>query len=258
MSIYQHYREEEHPFIDHIFSWKETVERTYQAKLTDFLDPREQQIISSLIGSTHADVQLEFQDTDKTTERRRAFIAPFYENITDASFQLTLLQATFHTKFIRIEHRDVLGAFTSLGMKREKLGDVFIGDGIVQLVVAKEMASYVSMNLTTIKNARISLVEKPFSMLQANDVKWQEVEKIVSSLRLDAVLKEVYRVPRKEAQQLIIKKLVKVNFQLITDTSYDLYEGDLLSVRGKGRSKLLHINGKTRKNKRHLTTAILK
>jgi len=258
MSIYQHFREEEHPFIDQVLSWRETVERTYQAKLTDFLDPREQQIVSSLIGTKHADVQLAFQDTGEQEERKRAFIAPFYEEITETSFQLSLLQATFHTKFIQIEHRDVLGAFTSLGITREKLGDIFIDEGVLQLIVAEEIAPYVVMNLTTIKNARISLDEKPLSSMLTRENNWKASDQTVSSLRLDVVLKEIYRIPRKEAQQFIKKKRVKVNFKIVTDLAFDLYEGDLISVRGKGRSKLLQVNGRTRKDKLRITTAILK
>src|SRR5690625_6522476 len=140
MSIYQHFREEEHAFIDQVLSWRETVERTYQAKLTDFLDPREQQIVSSLIGTKHSDVQLAFQDTGELEERKRALIAPVYEEITEASFQPSLLPTTFHTKFIQIEHRDVLGAFTSLGITCEKLGDSFIDESSLQLYVVKYIA----------------------------------------------------------------------------------------------------------------------
>src|SRR5699024_4347172 len=128
MGIYQHYRVEEHPFIDQVISWKEIVEKTHQAKITDFLDPREQQIVSSLIGSTNEEIQLSFHGAGQHTERKRAIIAPFYEAVTIESFQLSLLQATFHRKFISLEHRDVLGAFTSLGLTRDKLGDIFIGD----------------------------------------------------------------------------------------------------------------------------------
>ena len=50
MSIYQHFRPEEKEFIDQVLNWKEHVEDTYAPKLTDFLDPREQQILKNIIG----------------------------------------------------------------------------------------------------------------------------------------------------------------------------------------------------------------
>lgn len=48
--IYQHFRKEEKQFIDLAMDWKEFVERTYAEKLTDFLDPRQQFILQSVVG----------------------------------------------------------------------------------------------------------------------------------------------------------------------------------------------------------------
>ncbi|HET6871623.1 MAG TPA: RNA-binding protein, partial [Sporolactobacillaceae bacterium] len=50
MSIYQHFREEERPFIDSILEWKHQIIERYTPKLTDFLDPRQQHIIKALIS----------------------------------------------------------------------------------------------------------------------------------------------------------------------------------------------------------------
>ena len=50
MSIYQHFRPEEREFIDQVLNWKNLVENTYAPKLTDFLDPREQQILKRVDG----------------------------------------------------------------------------------------------------------------------------------------------------------------------------------------------------------------
>ncbi|WP_346427609.1 hypothetical protein [Gracilibacillus sp. YIM 98692] len=47
----------------------------------------------------------------------------------------------------------------------------------------------------------------------------------------------------------IKKGLVKVNFQSIEQPAYVLEEDDLISVRGKGRTKLSTFEGKTKKDK---------
>ena len=59
MYIYQHFRPEEREFIDQVLNWKEYVEQTYTPKLTDFLDPREQQILKMIIGE-HGEVSMNF------------------------------------------------------------------------------------------------------------------------------------------------------------------------------------------------------
>ncbi|GGA84021.1 YlmH family RNA-binding protein [Ornithinibacillus halotolerans] len=257
MDIYQHFRKEEHEFIDQVLSWKEQVERSFQTKLTDFLDPREQQIIEMLIGKSHDEVQFQLFGGGNYTERKRAIIAQFYEEISDIDFNLAVVQATYHEKFISLTHRDVLGAFLSLGIQRKKMGDIFVGDGIIQIVVDKDIATYVMMNLTAIKRASIKWEEVPTNTFINKESVWAFSDKVVSSLRLDTIIREIYHISRKEAQGYIEKGLVKVNYRLVEDSKFILREGDLISLRGKGRSKLISINGQTKKEKTRITTALL-
>lgn len=258
MDIYQHFRDDERPFIDQVLSWIEHAEHAYQIKLTDFLDPREQLIISMLIGENNEDIKMYRNGGGLYSERSRIIIAPFYEEIEDNTFQLTLLQASYHGKFITLEHRDVMGAFLSLGIKRKKLGDISVGNGIIQIVLADEIASYVISNLSAIKKANIKLKEVPLSSMIEKETIWLEADSTVSSLRLDAILKEIYRISRNMATEQINKTNVKVNHKIVENGKFMLQEGDLLSVRGKGRSKLVKINGRTKKDKWKITTAILK
>ncbi|KKE78048.1 RNA-binding protein [Oceanobacillus caeni] len=258
MDIYQHFRKEEHGFIDQVLSWKEQVERTFSPKLTDFLDPREQQIIEMLIGTNHDDLKLSFFGGSNHNERKRAIIAPFYEEITQESYQLSLLQANYHEKFITLEHRDVMGTFLSLGIKRKKLGDIFAGNGKIQIVVAKEISTYVLTTLHSIKKANITFEEIPLIHFIQMKNEWTESEKTVSSLRLDAVLKEIYHISRKDSAECIKKQLVKVNYKVVEEVNFPLQEGDLISLRGKGRSKIVKMNGQSKKEKWKITIAILK
>ena len=49
MSIYEHFRPDEVVFVDKVLEWKRAAEY-HQVKLTDFLDPRQQQIVTMVIG----------------------------------------------------------------------------------------------------------------------------------------------------------------------------------------------------------------
>ncbi|QKY68966.1 RNA-binding protein [Lentibacillus sp. CBA3610] len=258
MAIYQHFRKDEHPFIDQVFSWIEHVEKTYQMKLTDFLDPREQQIVDMLIGTSMEDLKVHKHGGSKNAERRRIIIAPMYEDVTEDSFQLSLLEASYHEKFVSLGHRDVMGAFLSLGIKRQKLGDINVEDGLIQIVMAGEISPYVLTNLTAIKRAKIKLEEQPLSSVAEKEVNWFESDLVVSSLRLDAIVKAIYKLSRKEASEFITKGLVKVNYKVTDDRKLILEAGDMLSLRGKGRSKIIGMNGRTKKDKFSITTAVLK
>ncbi|SDJ73857.1 RNA-binding protein [Sediminibacillus albus] len=257
MEIYQHFRKEEQPFIDQVLSWQEEVGRSFQRKLSDFLDPREQKIFASIIGNNE-EFHWRFFGGGTKSERKRAILAPYYEEAVEPDFELVLLQASYPAKFVTLAHRDVLGSFLSLGIKRKKMGDLIVKDGVIQIIVASEISTYVQFNLTAIKKAAVSFAPKPLSALMEKDEAWQEKNTTVSSLRLDVVLKEIYNISRQNAAQFIQKGLVKVNFRVVESSAFLLEEGDLISLRGKGRSHVKAVHGLSRKDKYKITAEILK
>lgn len=257
MDIYQHFRKEEQPFIDQVLSWNEQVERSYQLKLTDFLDPRRQHVVSMMVGKNNTELQLKLYGGTEYAERKRAIIAPLYEQIDDQEFDVICLEGRYPKKFTSITHSDVLGAFLSLGLRRDKLGDIYVHDGFIQLMVTEDISSYVLMNLTMVKNVGVSFKEIPFTDAKFTAESWRESNHTVSSLRLDIIIKEIYNLSRKEAASYITKGLVKLNYKVTDDVKTILMEEDLISVRGKGRSKLIEINGQSKKGKWKIITGIL-
>lgn len=258
MEIYQHFRKDEQEFIDRVLAWKERVEGTYIPKLTDFLDPREQHIMESLIGKHHDTLVLHKNGGGDITERKRMIIAPMYEAIDETDFELTLLEASYPHKFIALTHQDVMGAFLSLGIKRKKLGDIYAADGVIQILTTSDIASYVKVNLSGIKQAKLQFNEQTLSEFRGTEKQWEETDHTVSSLRLDTVLKEIYKLSRKIAAQSVAKGHIKVNHKMCENPAITLQEEDLISMRGKGRSRLCAIHGETKKGKWRITTAVLK
>src|SRR5690625_6592676 len=94
-----------------------------------------------------------------------------------------------------------MGAFLSLGIERRKLGDIFVENGKIQIIMAAAIAPYVMANLTAIKKAKVTLTEKPLTDLMETELTWIESDKTVSSLRLDTILKEIYNLSRKHADR---------------------------------------------------------
>ncbi|MBR7552811.1 RNA-binding protein [Allobacillus sp. GCM10007491] len=257
MKIYQHFRPEEQHLIDQILDWKDQVERTHVSVLTDFLDPREQIVFQSVIGQDE-EFRLSFDGGYDEAERKRAILAPFYVETSQKDFQMTALRGTYPAKFVTLSHRDVLGSMMSLGIHRKKLGDLTIAEGEFQIICDESLAPYFQMNLTQIKKSRVSLEEVKLEHVVAPSQNWEVKESTVSSVRLDVVMKEIYRMSRQQAQKMIEKEAVKVNHQVIQQPAYQLEAGDLLSVRTKGRSKMLEVLGTTKKDKQRIKTALLK
>lgn len=248
MNIYQHFRPEEREFIDQVVSWKDYVESSYSPKLTDFLDPREQHILKVLIGE-HGSVKYQLFGGISESERKRALIMPDYFVPTENEFQINLFEIDYPIKFLSIEHPQVLGSLMSLGLKRGKFGDILMKDGRVQFITATEISDYIKINLESIGRASIRLKELALEEAIKTDELWMEQDITVSSLRLDTIISGIHHISRQKSQLYIQQGLVKVNWTSIENHSFECAEGDLLSVRGYGRVKILSIEGRTKKDK---------
>ncbi|MEH6905050.1 RNA-binding protein [Neobacillus drentensis] len=248
MNIYQHFRPEERDYIDQVLNWKDYVETNYSPKLSDFLDPREQHILKMLIGE-HGDVNYKLFGGTPDVERKRALIFPDYLPVTEDEFQISLFEIQYPAKFVTIEHRQVLGTLMSLGLKRGKFGDILTKDGKCQFFAAKEISDYIKSNVETIGRAGVKLIETDIENAIPTKELLMESELTVSSLRLDTVISGIYHVSRQKSQLFIQQGLVKVNWTLTENPSFECGIGDMLSIRGYGRAKVLAIEGKTKKEK---------
>lgn len=85
------------------------------------------------------------------------------------------------------------------------------------------------------------------------EVKTEEKSYTVSSLRLDAVSGGAFNLARGKIQSLIEGEKVFLNFITELSPSKNVTEGDMISVRGYGRVKVLSINGRTKKDRISIT-----
>ncbi|MFC0296115.1 YlmH family RNA-binding protein [Geobacillus jurassicus] len=248
MELYQHFRKEEHSFVDQVLEWKEMVSRRYAPKLTDFLDPREQQIVQSIVGGAE-EVRVFFFGGTPFVERKRAFLAPPYIEPEEGDYGIVLFAVRYPAKFVSLEHRDVLGSLMSLGLRRGKFGDILVQDGKIQFFTAAEVADYVRLHVKTIGKAPVALELLPLTAAMPFAETWQEETVVVSSLRLDAVLAQAFRLAREKARALVESGLVKVNWKVVDKPDFVCGPGDVLSARGFGRCKLFSVEGPTKKER---------
>jgi RNA-binding protein YlmH len=248
MNIYQHFRPEEREFIDQALGWKDYVEQTYAPKLTDFLDPREQQIVKTIIG-TQSEIQVALFGGNDGAERQRALIFPEYYQAGDEDFQIALFELEYAKKFVSIEHRQVLGSLMSLGLKRGKFGDILLKGDQVQFFAAAEVSDYVRLQLDSVGRAGISLKELKLEEAIQPEENWREIAVTASSLRLDTLMSALYNISRQKSQLYVQQGHSKVNWTTIENPSFECGEGDILSVRGLGRAKIVTVEGKTKKDK---------
>ncbi|MGE6258674.1 RNA-binding protein [Heyndrickxia sporothermodurans] len=256
-NIYQHFRPEEKEFIDQVLTWKQYVEDRYAPRLTDFLDPRQLHIVKSVIG-TGQSVKVDIFGGYSHSERKRALLFPEYLYPSNEDFQVSLFEIKYPNKYTSITHRQVLGTLMSLGIKREKFGDILLNQDRIQFIIAREMSEFLKLELHQIGKTPILLKEVPVESVIPSGEAWSEMQTTVSSLRLDAILSSVFNMSRQKAQTLIQHGLVKVNWRVVEQVSFLCEEEDVISARGCGRCKIILIDGQTKKEKWRIKAGVLK
>lgn len=256
-NVYQHFRPEEHPFIDSVGDWLEQVESQYAPYLTDFLDPRQAYILETLIRES-SELKFTFYGGYEQAERTRCLIYPEYYTPTSEDFQIRLDEVVYPQKFTVLSHGKVLGTLVGTGIKREYFGDIISDGERWQVFVASEISDYVESQLTKIGKVKAHLEERPYTDIVMPKDAWTEESDTVSSMRLDSIISSVYNISRQRSKELIESGRVKINWSVNERPDYLLDLLDIISVRGFGRIQIQGIEGKTKKDKHRLKLGVLR
>lgn len=255
-SILQHFRKDEQLFIENVIGWIREVENLYTPKLTDFLNPRERYIVGTL--ASNSDLLVSTEGAFDNAERMRMLIYPSYYEPTLEDYRVTIFRIHYAVKFMTLAHNEVLGSLMGLGIDRSKFGDIQLAGEEVQFAVAGELKDYLLANFAAVGKSKVSIseVEQMSEWISSDDV-WEESTQVVSSMRLDVVIAALTGFSRQKAVALIKGDKVRVNWTSEQQVAAELFEEDLLSIRGFGRFKIIAIEGRTRKDKIRLITGSL-
>ncbi|EHI68626.1 YlmH family RNA-binding protein [Streptococcus ictaluri] len=250
--IYQHFHPNEFHFIEKMSDVIQRVDDNYLLEVTDFLNPREILILKSLVAPTNLNC---FSSTDSySSEYGRVIIAPEYYKLETEDFDMALVEISYNAKFNHLSHAQILGTLINeLGIKRSLLGDIYLDLDYAQIMISRKLLPYLLGNISKIARASVTLKEVTFDQLVQGTAQEITLDLTVSSLRLDRLLATVLKLSRSQAIKLIETDKVKCNYQPMDKPSESVAVGDLISIRGFGRFKLLSDNGFTKNGKYKLT-----
>lgn len=152
-------------------------------------------------------------------------------------------------KFSTLTHRDYLGALMGLGIKREMIGDIEVDEKGAYIFALKKISTYICNNLTSAGRATINAKIIPFNEFKPAEKKIEEKISTVSSLRLDNIVSLCYNLSRGKSVDMISSGLVFLNGVECTKADKKISEGDKIVLRGKGKSIVKEIVGKTKKDR---------
>ena len=206
------------------------------------------------------------------TTPRSEFDTPYetYGGYNDSERQMAafLPDALYYTHFYPIQiltieplqkkfaesltHRDYLGAVLNLGIERSKIGDIIVMEQCAYLFVHESLADFICSDLTRIRHTSVMVTKKDAEDFSYTP-KYEEITGTVASVRLDSLLSLSFNSSRSKLVALIEGGKVFTNGKLMTTNSYQVKEGDIISVRQMGRFKYNGILSQTKKGRYYVS-----
>ncbi len=229
----------------------ERAEQRQMPASTGFLSPREQALVRQLMpcclffgGVEHAD-------------RKLAYFLPDYLAAEDyfEDGPVSCLRASFYEEN-SVTHRDILGALMGSGIRRDAVGDICLREKNCDIFVLSELCDYLLDNLTSAGRVHLRLEKIPLSHAVKKPQELKELHVTVSTLRFDSVLAAGFHLSRAAATEAIRAGFASVDSLTCLKPDRLVAEGCELSLRGKGKLRILSVDGITRKGRQGLTLGI--
>lgn len=225
----------------------ESVARGKPFAVSPFLSPFAMQVAQTIAAHMKT-VTAKTEGGYHEAERIRvAFVADDYDGPVD--FALALLQVTWDDRYRLVGHRDVLGSLMGLGIKRDILGDILMQGAGCQIIVTKDMASWLTDNFRKVAMVPVHIEEISLTEIKPPEKTAKEIRATVASLRIDAVGAAGFGISRNKMVQCIKDERTEINWQPVKSTSQTVKVGDVISIRGRGRIEIKDMTGISRKGR---------
>lgn len=169
----------------------------------------------------------------------------FYTEYIYDDFPIDILVLKNKSKFSNLEHRDYLGTLMSLGIKREKLGDLIIMDNLCYVPIINDITMYVMSNLDMVKNSPCEVESYNYSEIEFPKVQFKKLNLITTTMRLDAVVSSITHESRNSSVSLIEKGKVLLDYEDVREKNKLVKENQIITIRGYGKYKIEGTTGVT-------------
>ena len=230
-------------------------ERQSVMTATGFLTMAEQMEVAAWAKRLD-DVTLHMDGGDSACERKCAFFLPYWmeEAEFDVSEHIHAVKAAAF--FGAPTHRDYMGAALALGIRREWIGDFRVVEDGAYIFCLPTVERLLCDELTQAGRVSLKTAPIPLSDVPVPERKVKKMTFTVKSMRLDAVTSGMFGLSRTAAAELIRAGAATLNYVQCLHVDAPIHEGDVISLRGKGKGAVVSLGGQSRKDRTFLETEI--
>ena len=220
---------------------EKNITRLYNNGYTFFLDSKELKEVSYRLKKNEYKIYYPYKDSER--------------NILYVNEEPNVLLYEIEIK-IPVRYQDILGSLYSLNIDINFFGDILIIDNHYYIYVLDMIKPYFEANFTKVKNIHIKLKELDINFLKDYERRYEPLEIIVSSTRIDTVISTISHTNRKSIENMVKKKEIILNYDLLKNASYKLKDNDTFSIKRIGKFKFDKIIKETKS--KHYIIEILK
>lgn len=246
--------EEDKLLVSKLLDKIEFVEKKNSVENTDFLDIHKRGILEKVLKTIKYKNYIIYGGHENA-ERVMIILysekleTVFEQNHFDYNNIMQIIRITLPSAMRgKYNHRDYLGAVIKVGIKREKVGDIIVSIDGADMIVSKDMITYLSTSISELTRFSKSTFE--ICKIENLNIELQKIEIIniiIPSMRIDSIVSEIIRTSRSKAMEFIQSQRVFINGELVTKNAKMLKENDMITVRGKGRFKVKQVLNSTKK-----------
>lgn len=166
-------------------------------------------------------------------------------NNSCGNYPIKLLKIECNTKFMNLNHKDYLGAIMSLGIKRNKLGELIVTDNCGFVAVHDDIVDFILNNLLRIKNlyCKCTIIENNEEVPVLN---YEAKNIMIASTRIDCIVASLCNISRSKSGDMVERGKILVNYMEIINKNYLVKEKSKITIRGFGKYEVNKIYGTTK------------
>ncbi len=216
-----------------MYEIKKNVDKIRRGGYTFFLMPNVCKLVSYKLNKSDYKLYYPYPDSDKVIM------------YTDDIPKVRLYEID---SYYPLSHREILGSLFGLNISSEVFGDVIVDSDKYYFYVMDEIADLIEKDFCFVGNKPIKIKEIDINYLDNYRRNYEDNEVIVSSLRIDNVISKIIGTSRDKIKEKIRNKEILVNYDILSNNSYVLQEGDIFSIRKYGKYKYVGIVKNTKKD----------
>ena len=211
---------------------EKNINKIYKGESTNFLDPTTLKNVISKLKGINYNIYYPYKDSDKVI---------IY---TDKLPEIRLLEILSYDK---LTHREIMGSLFGLNIDSELFGDIIITNNHYYIMIINSIHDLIINKLNIIGKHPIKLKEVPLEILDNYQRKYEEIELIVSSIRIDNVISTIIGTSREQIKKKFLNDEIILNYEVCHKLNYELKENDTFSIKRYGKYKYSGIIKETKK-----------